>query len=158
MKKHLDLLTHRVFLVPLLMIIQLGIIYIMIFEFYKYFIIFFFISIILSLLMVIHIVNSRANPGYKIAWIIPIMTFPVFGLLLYILFGGNQLSKRNKRKMQNMYLKELEYKDKHNIVLSELRYENISAYNQAKYIENYALSNTCKHTKTTYLKDGKSYL
>lgn len=157
MKKHLDLLTHRVFLVPLLMIIQLGIIYIMIFEFYKYFIIFFFISIILSLLMVIHIVNSRANPGYKIAWIIPIMTFPVFGLLLYILFGGNQLSKRNKRKMQNMYLKELEYKDKHNIVLSELRYENISAYNQAKYIENYALSNTCKHTKTTYLKDGKSY-
>ena len=157
MKKHLNLLGHRVFLVPLLMIIQIAIIFIMIFEFYSYFIIFYFICIIFALILVLHIVNSRANPGYKIAWVIPILVLPIFGLLLYSLFGGNQLSKRQKEKMKNIYYKQLKYKDQHNIVLGELRYENIAAHNQAKYIENYALTNICKHTKTTYLSNGKTY-
>ena len=157
MKKHLNLLGHRVFLVPLLMIIQIVILFIMVVEFYNYFIFFYIICSIFSFMMVIHIVNSKANPGYKIAWIIPIMGFPIFGLLLYLLFGGNQLTKRQKEKMKNIYFKQKKYKDNHNIVMSELRYENISAYNQAKYIENYSLTNICKHTKTTYLSDGKIY-
>ena len=121
MKKHLNLLGHRVFLVPLLMIIQIAIIFIMIFEFYSYFIIFYFICIIFALILVLHIVNSRANPGYKIAWVIPILVLPIFGLLLYSLFGGNQLSKRQKEKMKNIYYKQLKYKDQHNIVFGELR-------------------------------------
>ena len=157
MKKHLNLLGHRVFLVPLLMIIQIVILFIMVIEFYSYFIFFYIICSIFSFMMVIHIVNSKANPGYKIAWIIPIMGFPIFGLLLYLLFGGNQLTKRQKEKMKNIYFKQKKYKDNHNIVINELRYENISAYNQAKYIENYSLTNICKHTKTTYLSDGKIY-
>ena len=157
MKKHLNLLGHRVFLVPLLMIIQITIIFIMTVEFYSYFIIFYIICIIFSMMLVLHIVNSRANPGYKIAWIIPILVLPIFGLLLYSLFGGNQLSKRQKEKMKNIYYKQLKYKDSNNIVLGELRYENISAHNQAKYIEDYSLTNICKHTKTTYLSNGKNY-
>ena len=157
MKQHLNLLGHRVFLVPLLMIIQIIIIFIMAFEFYTYFLIFYIICAIFSFLMVIHIVNSRANPGYKIAWIIPIMLFPIFGLLLYSLFGGNQLSKRQKEKMKNIYYKQYKYKDNHNIILSELKYESLPAHNQAKYISDYALSNLCKHTKTTYLSNGKIY-
>ena len=107
--------------------------------------------------MVLHIVNSRANPSYKIAWIIPIMILPLFGLLLYFLFGGNQLTRRQKAKMKNIYYKQLKYKDSHNIVMSELRYENISAYNQVKYIQDYSLTNVCKHTKTTYLSNGRNY-
>ncbi len=157
MKKHLNLLGHRVFLVPLLMIIQIVILFIMTFEFYNYFIIFYIICSLLSLLFVLHIVNSNANPGYKIAWIIPIMLFPIFGLFLYLLFGGNQLNKRQKEKMKNIYYKQLKYKDNHNIVMNELRYENLSAYNQVKYISDYSLSNVCKHTKTTYLSNGKIY-
>ena len=156
-KNHLNLIGHRVFLVPLIMIIQIAIIFLMTVEFYNYFIFFYIICSIFSLLMVLHIINSRANPGYKIAWIIPIMAFPIFGLLLYVLFGGNQLSKRQKAKMRNIYYKQLKYKDTHNIVMSELRYDNLSAYNQVKYISDYSMTNVCKHTKTTYLSNGKIY-
>ena len=157
MKKHLNLLGHRVFLVPFIMIVQIVIIFLMAVEFYSYFIVFYIICSIFSLLMVLHIVNSRANPSYKIAWIIPIMILPLFGLLLYFLFGGNQLTRRQKAKMKNIYYKQLKYKDSHNIVMSELRYENISAYNQVKYIQDYSLTNVCKHTKTTYLSNGRNY-
>ena len=157
LKKNLNLLSHRVFLVPLLMLLQLILIFFMIFEFYRYFFIFYIINAILSLFLVLYIINSNANSGYKIAWIIPIMTFPIFGLLLYSLFGGNQLTKKQKEKLKNIYYKQLKYKDKHNLVLNELKYENISAHNQVKYIENYSLTNLCKHTKTTYLSNGQIY-
>lgn len=157
LKKNLNLLSHRVFLVPLIMILQLIIIFFMIFEFYNYFVIFYVLCAILSILLVLHIVNSNANPGYKIAWIIPIMAFPIFGLLLYSLFGGNQLSKKQKEKLKNIYYKQLKYKDNNNLVAKELSYENIAAYNQVKYIQNYSLTNLCKHTKTTYLSNGQNY-
>ena len=157
LKNNLNMLGHRVFLVPLIMIIQILILLFMILDFNNYFIIFYIICSFLSILMIIHIVNSRSNPGYKIAWIIPIMGFPIFGLLLYFIFGGNQLSKRQKEKMKEIYYKQLKYKDSHNIVMSELRYENLSAYNQVKYIQDYSLSNVCKHTKTTYLSNGMNY-
>ncbi len=156
-KNNLNLIGHRVFLVPLSMVIQVVILFIMIVKFYNYFLIFYLICGITSLLLVLRIVSGNANPGYKIAWIIPILAFPIFGVFLYSLFGGNQLSQRQKEKMKKIYYKQLNYKDSHNIVLSELRYENLAAYNQVKYIENYALSNACKHTKTTYLSEGKIY-
>lgn len=126
-------------------------------EFYSYFVYFYIICILASLILTLYIVGSKANPGYKIAWIIPILAFPIFGILLYLLFGGNQLNKRQKAKLKNIYYKQKKYQDTPNIVLNELRYENLSAYNQAKYIENYSLTNICKHTKTTYLSNGKIY-
>lgn len=156
-KKIIKLITHRVFLVPLMMALQIAIILIMILCFNQYFIHFYLISELLGFLMVIHIIGGYSNPGYKIAWIIPIMVLPIFGLLIYFLFGGNQLNKKDKAKMKEIYYKESKYLDERDLILDELRYENISAYNQAKYIHDFSLSPVCKHTKTTYLSDGQIY-
>lgn len=53
----------------------------------------------LSFAAVIWIIASRNHPDYKIAWIVPIMALPVFGGLLYLLFGGNRLSQRSRRRL-----------------------------------------------------------
>ena len=98
----MKLLTHRAFLVAMSILIQLGALFTMLFRFNEYYQQFNLICSALSLIIVIYIVGNRSNPSYKIAWIIPIMLFPIFGWLLYLLFGGNRLSKRTKRKMQSM--------------------------------------------------------
>jgi len=49
---------------------------------------------------VLLIINSKSNPAYKIAWIIPILLFPIFGGLFYIFFGRNKLSKKEKKRMK----------------------------------------------------------
>ena len=59
-------------------------------------------SLVLSVLAVLIIVSRQTDPGYKIAWIVPILLFPAFGWLLYLLCGGNKLSARQRRKMQGM--------------------------------------------------------
>ena len=58
--------------------------------------------VVLSVLAVLVIVSRQTDPGYKIAWIIPILIFPAFGWLVYLLCGGNKLSARLRRKMQGM--------------------------------------------------------
>lgn len=56
--------------------------------------------ILLSWAAVIFIVLDRSNPSFKIAWVVLILAFPVAGLTIYLLFGGNRLSARTRLKMR----------------------------------------------------------
>ena len=102
MKKILQFLTHRLVVCVLLMLVQAAVLVVMILEFQKYFGYFYIFCIVLSVLAVLHIINNRSNPAYKIAWIIPILTVPVFGGLMYLIFGGNRLSRRERKKMSTV--------------------------------------------------------
>ena len=57
----------------------------------------------LSWLTVLYIISKRSNPSYKIAWIILILVFPVFGMTFYLFLGRNKLSGRDNRKMQKIF-------------------------------------------------------
>ena len=61
-------------------------------EYGWYFYIFFYIIGILAFLKII---NGNANPSYKIAWIVPVLTIPIFGTLIYVIFG-NKINKKEK--------------------------------------------------------------
>lgn len=56
----------------------------MVLVFSNYFVYFYAACIVLTFAAVIWIIASRNHPDYKIAWIVPIMTVPVFGGLLYL--------------------------------------------------------------------------
>ncbi len=42
-----------------------------------------------TLIAAVIIVNKNGNPMVKMAWIVPILVFPLFGGILYFLSGGN---------------------------------------------------------------------
>ena len=110
-------------------------------------------SLVLSVLAVLIIVSRQTDPGYKIAWIIPILLFPAFGWLVYLLCGGNKLSARQRRKMQGMdrtMLEQLEqdYKAK------QLERLGADAANQARYLERYARCPVYTNTWTRYFPLG----
>ena len=46
----------------------------------------------LSLIFVLWIVNKKINPAYKLAWTILILAFPVFGVVVYVLFGQSRVA------------------------------------------------------------------
>ena len=50
--------------------------------------------LLLSIGATLFIISKNTNPAYKIAWLVPILLFPVFGGVFYLLLGGNRLSKR----------------------------------------------------------------
>ncbi len=96
------LVLQRVFLVSFLLFIQLVVLLLGISAFSN---VYHWFSIAVRLLAVptiLYILSRRTNPAYKMAWIIPILVLPLFGVLLYLFFGGNRLSYRLRRRMQSM--------------------------------------------------------
>lgn len=53
---------------------------------------------IVGLCVVIYIISRDTNPSYKIAWILPIMAFPLFGVLIYLLYAGKRPSRYLRKR------------------------------------------------------------
>lgn len=70
---------QRIAGVFLVLIFQLFVFLFMINHFSNYFIYFYWFCVSLSILVSIWIANSKSKLPYKVAWIIPIAMFPLFG-------------------------------------------------------------------------------
>lgn len=55
---------------------------------------------ILSLLFVLYLITKQEESTYKILWLLVILTFPLPGALLYLLFGNRRTTKPLKRKLE----------------------------------------------------------
>ncbi|MBC8536002.1 cardiolipin synthase [Feifania hominis] len=146
-------LTHRVVIVSLLIALQAAVLLIMTLVFQAYFVPFYFIMVALSLLVVLYIIGSRSDPAYKIAWIIPILALPVFGGLLYLIFGGRKLSRRGQRRMRPV-ARRFEAAVSPGCVLSELAVSDPSAAAQARYLLNAAHCPPYRNTECEYFPLG----
>ena len=139
MKKIYKSSIQRLLFFFLTLAIQIYIIILAILQFKNYFLYFYIISLIGGAILVFYILNGKSNPSYKIAWIVPILLLPIFGGIFYLIYGGNKLSKREKKKMKNQNIKMKTSLIQDNKVLNRLGEESIYAKNQALYMLNYAL-------------------
>ena len=155
LKNTLKILLGRVGIIGLLIFIQLLILILFMINFQNYFVYFYGICGVLSLTCVFFILNNNSNPGYKIAWIIPILLFPIFGGIFYLLFGSkfthNKISKKFAPITEDLKL----YLEQDNLVNNEILSENKVASNQSNYITKYAHCPIYKNTQTEYLNLGE---
>lgn len=99
------------------------------------------IDVVLTILSwgsVIYIMTDKSNPSYKIAWIVLILAFPVAGIMIYLLFGGNKASSRENRKMERIGRETRSSLPQDAHVLEELKARPDAAYNHARYLLNTA--------------------
>ena len=152
-KKLSSFLFQRSVIVALLILLQAVVLLVPMVWASSYYVYVYWACVVLSLLAVLVIIRRQTDPGYKIGWIIPILLFPMFGWLVYLLCGGNKLSARMRRKMQGMdrtMLEQLErdYKAHKLIVMGA------DAVNQARYLERYARCPVYTNTWTRYFPLG----
>ena len=102
MKKVLYILFHRSVLVALALLAQIATLVAMVAIFSEYIEHFYWCCILLSVLAALAIVGSRMEPAYKIAWLLVILPFPVFGGIFYLLVGGGTIPKKIRRQMQSI--------------------------------------------------------
>ncbi|MCQ4950505.1 cardiolipin synthase [Bittarella massiliensis (ex Durand et al. 2017)] len=156
MKKMVRMLFHRVVLVGAAILLQLALLVVMLVRFERYFVYFYAVCFLLSLVVVLGIINGRSNPGYKIAWLIPILLFPIFGGLFYLMFGQNHLSRRERKKMAPLREEVHQLLPAENPVLRQLEEESPEAANQARYIEKWAYAPLTKDSFSEFLPSGES--
>ncbi len=94
--KLLRQLFSRVVLVSLGIAIQLAWLFFIVFYLSAYYLPIAFAFNLLSLAAVVFIINRPGNPQIKMAWIVPILVFPLFGGIIFLISGG----KRPKRKLR----------------------------------------------------------
>lgn len=155
MKAIIKFLYRRIVLISVAIILQLAILIEIISRFNAYFVYFYWISIFASIFAVLWIINDRSNPSYKIAWIIPILLFPIFGGLFYFFFGGKRLSKKEKRKMRLIEQKVYKALRPQKANLNEIIRLSESAAVQSRYIQDNAHYPMYKNTTGEYLPIGE---
>ena len=102
MKKLLYILFHRSVFVGLSLIAQVVALMLMVGFFSEHTTGLYWFFIALSVAAALLIVGSRMEPAYKIAWLLLVLPFPVFGGIFYLLVGGGQIPQRTSRRMKRL--------------------------------------------------------
>ncbi len=156
MRKILHLVVNRVFITALLVLLQVAFFLLIILRWSNYY---FFIDLglrLLSIAVVIYLIYRPNNPAVKLAWIIPILIFPLFGGILYLAFGHVIISRRLRDSMIAADKLMRENMPDNKTVESELKDEKTSVYNQISYIKNHSGMSVWKNTESEYYLDGLS--
>ena len=108
----------------------------------------------LSIGATLFIISKNTNPAYKIAWLVPILLFPVFGGLFYLLLGGNRLSRRQRKKMNSVEQSLRRHLPQNPEIVEKLKLQSPSAAVQSAYIQKVAGCPIYDNTTTQYFPLG----
>jgi len=157
MKQIFTFLFHRVFLIAFSILIQTVVLVTVIWRFNSYFVYFYAMNIILSILAVFWVINKNSNPSYKMAWIIPILLFPIFGGVFYLLLGNHDALNRSRKNFLQLEENTKECMQDQTAVKEAIKSQSLNAYRQSVYIEKFALSGPYDNTETAFYGTGESF-
>lgn len=109
-----------------------------------------------AILLVVYIANKDDNPAYKLAWTIPILIFPIFGAVLYLMLGDKQPSRKLRYALEEsiedtQFLLGQDYS-----VMENLEREDFQVAGQAKYIDRYGGYPIYQNSDAKYYPSGEA--
>ena len=157
MKPFFKLCFSRVGMVSLGILLQLLVLFASLSWFQDYAPMIHTVSVILAWAFVLYILSRKGNPAYKTAWIILLLGFPILGATLYLIFGGNRLSDRLRRKMAEIdeAMDGLTVQDP--AVVDAMQAEDPDAAVMARYLANTIRCPAYRNTRTQYFSSGEAF-
>ncbi len=146
---------NRLYIVGLMILVQFFFIFAAIIEFSEYFSIYYGLMTALSVGFVLRVIYSRQSMAYKLAWIVVILLFPLFGSAVYLIFCGNRISEASRAAMSSITTITESAADRNDEVLASLSGQDGDAARQSAYIRNTALCPPYRNTQTTYYASGE---
>ncbi|MBN2300549.1 MAG: cardiolipin synthase [Acholeplasmataceae bacterium] len=145
MKRIVRMLLSRTFLIMLLVLAQifLFLYFIDFISDYQYVNDLFYV---ISVIIVIYLITKEENPVYKLSWIIPILIFPLFGGIFYLLYRQRNVSKSILKKHRNIDLNRYDYT---HMMPNQLKTKD------SVYLENLNWP-TYAQTETKFLSSGEA--
>ncbi len=153
--KLLKLMFSRLVIVGIILALQVGWFVLFLVELSQYNAIISFLFNILSIIAVLYIINKEDNPAYKLAWIVPILYFPLLGGLLYASMGNKQPSRKMRAKLDKQYKATKPFLIQSDEVIKELRDSNKQVALQSAYIHKVTDFPIYKNTVAEYYKTGE---
>ncbi|MCM1386260.1 MAG: cardiolipin synthase [Bacillus sp. (in: Bacteria)] len=157
MRKLLQFVLNRVFITALIVLLQVGFFLLEIFQWANHYVEIAIVLRVLSIFIVFYLIWKPNNPAVKLAWIVPILAFPLFGGILYLSFGHVIIPRklRNSIRLSNELMRN--NMPQNEDIMEKLRGENPAVANQSSYLNRYAKTPVWEHTDTVYYPDGLPY-
>lgn len=156
MRNFLKLLFQRVVLVSLGILLQIAAMLAFMFWLADYRPWFSALMLLLRVVFTIYLVSKPMDPSYKIAWLIPILAFPVAGVSIYLFMGGNRLSLREKKRLSSLSLVTEQNLRPNPSTQKKLEEYAPLAAKQSQYLASRALSPVYEDTQTEYFPCGEA--
>ncbi|MCI8589459.1 MAG: cardiolipin synthase [Clostridiales bacterium] len=110
---------------------------------------------VVSVLVVIYIINKRESNSYKLAWSVPILMFPAFGGILYIICQGRLSIFRFKRRIEDVDNEIKAVSDKYPNLISSFAADHPEFAPNTEYLNRNGFP-LFDHTDATYFPNGES--
>lgn len=110
---------------------------------------------VISALVALWIINKDDNPAYKMAWLILILVFPLFGGILYLAVGNKQPTRKMRRKLEHVYDRTNAYFKQDPRIIEEIKEQDERAAGQMNYVSLEAKYPVYKNTTAEYFKIGE---
>ncbi len=92
------------------------------------------LSSIVGIITVVVIINRRGNPDHKIPWLVFILIFPIFGITVFLLWGGGRVPAIIKKRMNICNARYKHYLKDNSKALEALKYYDLNHSRQAEYL------------------------
>ncbi len=100
--KFFNVLFSKYIPLGLLLLLQIVLFFLILFEFEEYFPAFQTLCVIAAVLIFFKVVNKKETPEYKIPWLVLILVLPLFGITLYLLFANQKIRPRDAKKLNQL--------------------------------------------------------
>ncbi|MBO5321032.1 MAG: cardiolipin synthase [Clostridia bacterium] len=150
MKKRGIPIPTRIIISGILLLIQLVFITTVIYDYTVASTTAYAISTVLGIITVIVLINRRSNPDHKISWIVFILIFPIFGITVFLLWGGGRILPSIKKRMISGEAKYKSYLKDNDEVLESLKYHDLLHSRQAEYLTRESGYPIYNNTSTEY--------
>ena len=149
------ILFGRTGVIMLLLLLQLGILFMVFSRLQQHVIYVYWLFALLSALTAILIINRPGNPAFKLAWMVPITIFPVFGMLLYLFVEFQAGERLLNRRLQDVEQQMRKYVLQDPDVFEELERTDKRTSNLSRYVMEKGGFPTYKNYHTAYYPWGK---
>ena len=154
LKKIAKILFNRIFYVAFAILVQLGWIFLLFRRMASYSSYFSTGLTVIGILAVLWLVNKEINPSYKLAWTMLILSLPVLGLVLYLIFGQSRIARAMQRQFNEMLVQTKEYRTENPNTRRRLEEADRSAGIQSAYIRDASGYPVCDNTSAEYFQVG----
>ena len=133
MRKLLKVFFSQTIIVILLLLIQVGVILFIMAKLQEYSKLIGVLFILLTVVAVVLLINTDKNPAYKMSWLIPMMVFPLFGGMLYLVVQGQGLTRRFFQRAKKIDRSLLSTIPENSDIMEEIRRDYPYRYSSVSY-------------------------
>ncbi len=114
--------------------------------------------ILLTLIVALRIYGKHTNAAFKMPWIILLLTFPILGLCIYLIFGHSRLTTVMQKRFRQIIESLSPFLKQDPAVMKTLEEKDFGVANQCRYISDYAGYPVYQNTDVVFYKDTSDAL